>query len=93
VNGSSSSFVLLMGGHLLLPAEQLTGLLRKIAEVWLESDDDLDPGLDPETVSSLAAQLSEIADKIDTECIALLPLDEEHEENPEREENPDGPLP
>lgn len=74
------SFVLLSEGHLLLPADQVTDLLRGLASGWLESAETGQPGgLHEETVLALAGVLMEIADQVDAECIALLPLTEEHE--------------
>jgi hypothetical protein len=76
---ASASFVLLADGHLLIPADEVTSLLRSVAAGWLESTDTAgDPGLEPETVLALAGALAEIADKIDAECIALMPVRKEH---------------
>jgi hypothetical protein len=73
---ASASFVLVSGGHLLVPADQVTSLLRCLAAGWLQSTDTDtgDSGLDPPTVLALAAALTEVADQIDAECIALMPL-------------------
>ncbi|WP_205613889.1 DUF6213 family protein [Streptomyces sp. S1] len=95
------SLVLLPDGHLVLPADEVTGLLRHLAAGWLEStgEDDLD--LAPETVVALAGALTEVADRIDVECIALAPHGDEDPFDQERpfvdgsgEEGPpdDGPL-
>ncbi|MFE7511301.1 DUF6213 family protein [Streptomyces sp. NPDC057540] len=62
------------GGPLLLPADQVTDLLRRLATCWLDSVGAGGSGLEPETVEALADSLSEVADRIDTECIALMPF-------------------
>ncbi|MEW5656594.1 DUF6213 family protein [Streptomyces cinereoruber] len=91
------SLVLLPDGHLVLPADEVTGLLRHLAAGWLEStgEDDLD--LAPETVVALAGALTEVADRIDVECIALAPHGDEDPFDQERpfvdgsgEEDPPG---
>ncbi|MFH8621192.1 DUF6213 family protein [Streptomyces vietnamensis] len=71
---ASMSLVHVPGGPLLLPADEVTLLLRQLASRWLESADDYDSGLDPETVEALVDSLTEVADRIDAECIALMPL-------------------
>ncbi|MET9930872.1 MULTISPECIES: DUF6213 family protein [unclassified Streptomyces] len=78
------SLVLLPDGHLVLPADEVTGLLRHLAAGWLEStgEDDLD--LAPETVVALAGALTEVADRIDVECIALAPRGDEDPFDQER---------
>ncbi|MFF5454546.1 DUF6213 family protein [Streptomyces sp. NPDC012950] len=78
------SLVLLPDGHLVLPADEVTGLLRHLAAGWLEStgEDDLD--LAPETVVALAGALTEVADRIDVECIALAPHGDEDPFDQER---------
>jgi len=53
-------------GALYVPAEQVTALLRHLAAQWQAH-----PAHDPGTVGQLAAQVREIADQIDVECIAL----------------------
>ncbi|MFF8378394.1 DUF6213 family protein [Streptomyces sp. NPDC015661] len=68
------SLVHVPGGPLLLPADEVTLLLRRLASRWLDSADDRDSGLEPETVEALVLSLTEVADRIDAECIALLPL-------------------
>lgn len=94
---ASMSLVLLPDGHLVLPADEVTGLLRHLAAGWLEStgEDDLD--LAPETVVALAGALTEVADRIDVECIALAPHGDEDPFDQERpfvdgsgEEDPPG---
>ncbi|WP_369147759.1 DUF6213 family protein [Streptomyces sp. R44] len=67
------SLVHVPGGPLLLPADEVTMLLRRLATRWLDSADDRDSGLEPETVEALVDSLTEVADRIDAECIALLP--------------------
>ncbi|MFD3536383.1 DUF6213 family protein [Streptomyces sp. NPDC058664] len=58
-------------GELLIPATKVTGLLRRIAAGWLRSTETGETDLDPETVVALVRQLSELADQIDVECIAV----------------------
>ncbi|XIE81269.1 DUF6213 family protein [Streptomyces sp. SBR177] len=70
---STPSYILLAGGHLLVRADQMTGLLRHVAAVWLQATDRGEADYDPETVLALATGLMEVADQIDAECIALLP--------------------
>ncbi|MFG2982274.1 DUF6213 family protein [Streptomyces sp. NPDC048258] len=65
--------VWVVGGHLLMPAEQVTALMRRLAAGWLQSTDAGETDLDPGTVMALAEVLSEIADQIDVECIAFMP--------------------
>ncbi|MEU9304786.1 DUF6213 family protein [Streptomyces sp. NPDC048269] len=66
--------VWVVGGHLLMPAEQVTSLLRRLAAGWLQSTDAGEADLDPGTVMALAGALSEVADQIDVECIAFMPV-------------------
>jgi hypothetical protein len=67
------------GGPLLIPAEQVTGLMRGVAAGWLRSREIGDTDLDPRTVLTLAQVLSELADQLDAECIALMPLRDEQD--------------
>ncbi|WP_225802011.1 DUF6213 family protein [Streptomyces sp. NK15101] len=76
---ASMSLVHVPGGPLLLPADEVTLLLRHLASHWTASADDEDSGLEPETVEALVGALTEVADRIDAECIALMPLSEEGE--------------
>ncbi|MGW0362961.1 DUF6213 family protein [Streptomyces sp. NPDC002990] len=62
-------------GHLLVPADQVTGLLRRLAGEWLRTTDETD--LDPETVLALAGVLNVLADQLDVECIAFMPTQTE----------------
>ncbi|WP_406179152.1 DUF6213 family protein [Streptomyces sp. NBC_01006] len=55
----------------LIPADQVTALLRTIAVDWMQSADAGEPGVDRQTVDSLAGVLDELADSIDVECIAF----------------------
>lgn len=59
-----------LGEGLLIPAPQVTALLRALGEEWLgwaaEDGSDLDGG----TTGSLVLVLREVADQIDVECIA-----------------------
>ncbi|MFI8824764.1 DUF6213 family protein [Streptomyces sp. NPDC053431] len=74
-----SAFIILAGGHLLVRADQMTGMLRHVAAVWLQATDTGAADYDPATVLTLATQLMEVADEIDAECIALMPP---HDEDP-----------
>ncbi|GHG10497.1 DUF6213 family protein [Streptomyces filamentosus] len=69
----SPGFLLLANGRLLVPADEMTGLLRHVAAVWLQATDRGEADHDPATVLALATSLMEVADLIDAECIALLP--------------------
>jgi hypothetical protein len=68
------SLVHVPGGPLLLPADEVTDLLRRLATCWLGSAGVEDSGLEPETVEALVDSVTEVADRIDTECIALMPF-------------------
>ncbi|MER7520315.1 DUF6213 family protein [Streptomyces sp. NPDC126499] len=74
-----TSFIVLADGHLLVPADQMTGLLRRVAAGWLQATDQGYEEHDPATVLALATGLMEIADQIDAECIGLMPLTEGQE--------------
>ncbi|GAA3387455.1 DUF6213 family protein [Streptomyces roseoviridis] len=74
-----TSFIVLADGHLLVPADQMTGLLRRVAAGWLQATDQGYEDHDPATVLSLATGLMEIADQIDAECIGLMPLSEDED--------------
>ncbi|MGW5781025.1 DUF6213 family protein [Streptomyces sp. NPDC003863] len=74
---ASMSLVHVPGGPLLLPADEVTLLLRRLAENWRESAEAYDSGLEPETVEALVGALTEVADRIDAECIGLMPLTRE----------------
>ncbi|MFE6223153.1 MULTISPECIES: DUF6213 family protein [unclassified Streptomyces] len=73
----TTSFLRLPDGHLLLPASEVTDLLRYLAALWVESAEADDSDLEPATVAALVGALSEVADNIDAECIALLPVKED----------------
>lgn len=62
------------GGGLLIPADEVTALLRRLAGGWLESVYDGGTDLDPGTTLGLADALVELADQIDVECIGFMPL-------------------
>ncbi|MGW0390491.1 DUF6213 family protein [Streptomyces sp. NPDC003042] len=68
------------GGRLLIPADQVTSLLRRLAAGWLQSMYEGEAELDPGTTLSLARVLVELSDQIDVECIAFLPLRSEDDE-------------
>jgi hypothetical protein len=60
--------VWLMDGEVLVPATALSGMLRDVAievAAWPEQ------GADPATVDALEELLGRLADRIDTDCIAL----------------------
>ncbi|MFJ6050315.1 DUF6213 family protein [Streptomyces sp. NPDC092307] len=57
-------------GILLIPAEQVTALLRGLASDW-ESAAELDSAeADADTVLAMTEALTQLADQIDAECIA-----------------------
>ncbi|MBT2407586.1 MULTISPECIES: DUF6213 family protein [unclassified Streptomyces] len=68
------------GGQLLIPADQVTALLRCLAGGWLHSVYDGEAELDPGTVLGLASVLMDVADQIDVECIASVPVRREDDE-------------
>ncbi|MEU6237710.1 DUF6213 family protein [Kitasatospora sp. NPDC047058] len=59
------------GDHLLVPADQVTRLFRQLAADWQGAADQDRTGLDPETLQVLAGVLTDLADRIDVECIAF----------------------
>ncbi|MEV7616770.1 DUF6213 family protein [Streptomyces sp. NPDC089799] len=61
-------------GRLLIPAEEVTGLLRRLGTAWIRSAEETGGDLEPETVLALAGALYQVADQIDSECIAWLPV-------------------
>lgn len=67
-------------GRLLIPADQLTSLLRRLAADWLHVVHEGEAALDPPTTLGLAGVLVDLADQIDAECIAFLPVRDEDEE-------------
>jgi hypothetical protein len=67
-------------GTLLIPAEQVTDVLRNLAADWLHATEDrVEAVLDAETVCVLAAVLTDLADQIDVECIAFASTSDEEE--------------
>ncbi|WP_426361753.1 DUF6213 family protein [Streptomyces sp. E-08] len=69
------SLVHVPGGPLLLPADEVTHLLRRLATRWLDSaSEEEESGLERKTVEALVDSLTEVADRIDAECIALVPF-------------------
>ncbi|MFF5445557.1 DUF6213 family protein [Streptomyces sp. NPDC012888] len=58
-------------GGLLIPADHVTTLLRRVAEDWQGSSDSGELTGDPQTVADLAGVLTELADQIDVECIGF----------------------
>ncbi|MDT9686993.1 DUF6213 family protein [Streptomyces sp. P9(2023)] len=63
------------GAHLLVPADEVSQLLRHFADGWLRTADAR--GLDADTVGTLAGALSAVADQLDAECIAFMPSRDE----------------
>ncbi|MFF1343104.1 DUF6213 family protein [Streptomyces sp. NPDC058290] len=61
-------------GGLLIPAEQVTALLRGVAADWataVERDSpEADVDADTQTVLAMTEALTHLADQIDAECIA-----------------------
>ncbi|MFJ4776040.1 DUF6213 family protein [Streptomyces sp. NPDC088762] len=57
-------------GGLLIPAEQVTALLRGVAADWATAIELESPEADPETVLAMTEALTQLADQIDAECIA-----------------------
>ncbi|MBT2448660.1 hypothetical protein J7F03_16490 [Streptomyces sp. ISL-43] len=58
-------------GMLLIPADHVTALLRRLAGDWLETTDAGEMRGDEQTVLDLAGVLTELADQIDVECIGF----------------------
>ncbi|MQS16876.1 hypothetical protein F7Q99_32990 [Streptomyces kaniharaensis] len=60
-------------GGVLIPAAEVTTMLRRVAISWVDLADDEDGAtdFDPETVRALAGALGRLADQIDVECIAF----------------------
>ncbi|MGW4898831.1 DUF6213 family protein [Kitasatospora sp. NPDC004240] len=73
------------GGHLLIPAEEVITLLRRVTADWVDTAEQDGSSLDPRTVTVLATILVDLADQLDVECIALA--------SEESGENGDGPVP
>lgn len=77
---ASVPLISLAGGRLLIPADEVTSLLRHLAAGWLHTVYERETELDPGTTLALAGVLMEIADQIDVECIAFMPArNEDHE--------------
>lgn len=71
---ASVPLISLPGGRLLIPADEVTSLLRRLASGWLHAVYEGESECDPGTTLGLAAVLVELADQIDVECIAFMPL-------------------
>lgn len=72
-------------GALYIPAQQVTGLLRRLAGQWQDwGHDDEQPALDSVTLHLLTTALQDAADQIDVECIGRThehpPRDQEREQ-------------
>ncbi|MCJ1678486.1 DUF6213 family protein [Streptomyces sp. APSN-46.1] len=76
---ASVPLISLPGGRLLIPADEVTALLRHLASGWLRSVSEGEIELDPGTTLGLAGVLMELADQIDVECIAFMPVRNEDE--------------
>ncbi|MBV6702244.1 DUF6213 family protein [Kitasatospora aureofaciens] len=59
-------------GGVLIPAAEVTSVLRRVAAGWLSLADgeDGETEFDPDTIRALAGALGRLADQIDVECIA-----------------------
>ena len=69
-------------GQLLIPADEVTALLRRLASGWLHSVYEGETELDPGTALGLAGVLVELADQIDVECIGYMPMRSGDEDAP-----------
>ncbi|MET9857477.1 DUF6213 family protein [Streptomyces sp. NPDC006450] len=58
-------------GALLIPADHVTDLLRRLAADWLAAEHSGEMRGDEQTVQDLASVLTELADQIDVECIGF----------------------
>ncbi|WP_405981890.1 DUF6213 family protein [Streptomyces sp. NBC_00158] len=74
---ASIPLVCVPDGRVLIPAEEVTGLLRHLAGEWLYAVYQGEAELDPKTTLGLAGVLMAFADQIDVECIAYLAGPEE----------------
>ncbi|MFD0356507.1 DUF6213 family protein [Streptomyces sp. NPDC127110] len=74
---ASVSLISVPDGRVLIPADEVTGLLRHLAGEWLSVVYHGEVPLDPKTTLGLACVLMAFADRIDAECIAYLPGPEE----------------
>ncbi|MEU3726543.1 DUF6213 family protein [Streptomyces sp. NPDC031705] len=70
---TSVPLISLPGGQVLIPADEVTALLRHLAGAWLHSVYEGETALDPRTTLGLAGILMSYADRIDAECIAAMP--------------------
>lgn len=64
----SISLIPAPNGQLLIPADQVTSLLRTLAGDWLAPAGS-DAEDRPETVDGAAGSMNQLADQIDAECI------------------------
>jgi len=73
-------------GTLYIPAQQVTGLLRRLAAQWQDWGHDTEqPVLDQATLQLLTAALRDAADQIDVECIARTRTQQQnHQEGEQR---------
>ncbi|APU43593.1 MULTISPECIES: DUF6213 family protein [Streptomyces] len=58
-------------GVLLIPADHVTTLLRRLAADWVESAESGELRGDRQTAGDLSGVLTELADQIDVECIGF----------------------
>jgi hypothetical protein len=70
-------------GELYVPAQQVTGLLRRLAGHWRTWGEETD-ALDTMTVHALVDELLEVADQLDVECIARTRTHHQDQEGGER---------
>ncbi|GGV23150.1 hypothetical protein GCM10010495_43240 [Kitasatospora herbaricolor] len=64
-----------IGEGLVIPAEQVTALLRGLADESRHWSDSAEAELDPPTVEAVASVLRRIADQIDVECIDFVSVE------------------
>ncbi|MFF5703263.1 DUF6213 family protein [Streptomyces sp. NPDC012794] len=64
-------------GRVLIPADEVTALLRYVAGEWLHTVSRGGAELDPGTTLRLAGLLTAYADQIDVECIGFMPVPDE----------------
>ncbi|WP_282206821.1 DUF6213 family protein [Kitasatospora fiedleri] len=57
-------------GEMVIPAAEVSGLLRTSARQWLTWEREDQAELDPQTVALLGGALADLADQIDVACIA-----------------------
>ncbi|MER7754219.1 DUF6213 family protein [Kitasatospora sp. NPDC097643] len=68
---SQVSMIWGVGDSLVVPADQVTALLRHLGGQWQRWAESEDSDLDPVTTARLVGALRELADQIDVECIGF----------------------